>query len=79
MLWTRQSPDEISVPGRLQLMVAVEMRACRRLSWAHPEEPDKNLLKTVLNWAKGCQCQDASVGTVCSNTCVSFFQYLSLD
>lgn len=52
MLWTRQSPDEISVPGRLQLMVAVGMRACRRLSWADPEEPDKSLLETVLNWAK---------------------------
>lgn len=40
----KRSLDEMSVPGRLQLMVAVKMRACRRFSWADPEEPDKNLL-----------------------------------
>lgn len=72
MLWTRQSTDEISVPGRLQLMVAVEMRVCRRLSWADPEEPDKNLLKLVLNWAKGFQCQNALVETVLTP---GFFSY----
>lgn len=78
MLCTRQSPDEISVPGRLQLMIAVKMRACRRLSGADPEEPDKNLLKPILNWARGCQWQNASVETLSSNTWVFFLQYLSL-
>lgn len=61
MPWTRQPPDEISVPGRLQLAIAGEMIACRRLSWADPEEPDKVLLEPVLNWAKSCLCQNAQL------------------
>lgn len=45
-------PDEISVPGRLQLVIAEEMTARRRLSWTNPEEADKVLLEPVLNWTK---------------------------
>lgn len=63
MLWARQPPDEISVCGRLQLVIE-EVAACRRLSWADPEEPDKVLLEPVLNWAKSCLCQSASSETV---------------
>lgn len=69
MLWTRQPPDEISVPGRLQLVIAEEMTACRRLSWTDPEEPDKVLLEPALNWAKSCLCQNTSIETGCNNTC----------
>lgn len=44
--------DEISDPGRLQLVIAEEMTARRRLSWANQEETDKVLLEPFLNWTK---------------------------
>lgn len=75
MLWTRQPPDEISVPGRLQSVIAEETTPCRKLSWADPEEPDKVLLEPVLNGAKSCLCQNASIETGSTDTYVFYSSY----